>query len=128
VFLDTEPSGEYTMDRVPFIDELVGYEAVMREAWFPIDDGFVELLEYSQPKPGQTDPETFNAGHMHFCLQVDDLEAEYVRLRDADIGIEFRSDGPITVPEDEPDFGGNLYLYLRTPDGSTFEFYQPVPA
>jgi catechol 2,3-dioxygenase-like lactoylglutathione lyase family enzyme len=121
VFLDAEPIATYENDRKPFIDQLVGYEAKMKEAWFELGDGFVELLEYSQPAPGQTSPETYNAGHMHLCLEVEDVEAEYERLRDADLGIEFRSEGPVTVPDDEPDFGGDRYLYLRTPDGTTFE-------
>lgn len=124
VFLDAEPIGEYSNDRKPFIDRLVGYEATMREAWFPLGDGFIELLEYSRPAPGRTDPETYNVGHMHLCVEVEDIDAEYARLRDADLGIEFRSDGPVTVPDDEPGFAGERYLYMRTPDGSTFEFFE----
>lgn len=123
-FLQAEPIATYSNDRKAFIDELVGYEATMREAWFPLGDGFLELLEYSNPAPGQTSPETYNVGHMHLCVEVVDIEAEYARLRNADIGIEFRSEGPVTVPDDEPDFKGERYLYMRTPDGSTFEFFQ----
>jgi catechol 2,3-dioxygenase-like lactoylglutathione lyase family enzyme len=128
VFLDTEPIGTYENDRVPFIDELVGYEAKMKEVWFELGDGFIELLQYSEPEPGRIDPETYNTGHMHLCLEVEDVDAEYARLRDADLGIEFRSEGPVKVPEDVPDFGGDRYLYLRTPDGSTFELFTPAPA
>lgn len=123
VFLEAEPIGLYENDREPFIDELVGYEARMREAWFELDDGFIELIQYTSPVPGRTDPESYNVGHIHFCIEVEDVEAEYERLRDADLGIEFRSEGPITVPEEYPDFGGDKTLYLRTPDGSTFELY-----
>jgi catechol 2,3-dioxygenase-like lactoylglutathione lyase family enzyme len=128
VLLQAEPIGIYSNDRKPFIDELVGYEAKMREAWFELGDGFIELLEYSQPRPERTSPETNNVGHMHVCIQVEDIEAEYRRLREADLGIEFRSDGPVTVPDDEPDFAGERYLYMRTPDGSTVEFFQPAVA
>src|SRR4051794_13774702 len=73
VFLDAEPIGRFENDRAPHIDELVGYEARMREAWFRLGDGFLELLEYSQPEPGRTDPETYNVGHMHFCMEVSDV-------------------------------------------------------
>lgn len=127
-FLDAEPIATYENDGKPFINELVGYEAKMKEAWFELGDGFIELLEYSEPAPGRIDPETYNAGHMHLCLEVEDVEAEYVRLRDAELGIEFRSEGPVTVPADEPDFGGDRYLYLRTPDGTTFELCTPASA
>lgn len=128
VFLDSEPVAQFDNDRKPHIDALVGYEAKMREAWFELGDGFIELLEYSQPAPGRTDPETYNAGHMHFCMEVEDVSAEYERLRAAEIGIEFRHDGPVTIPDEDPDFGGDRYLYLRTPDGSTFELFTPAPA
>jgi len=128
VFLDAEPIARYENDRKPHIDQLVGYGAKMDEAWFELGDGFVELLAYSEPAAGRTNPETYNAGHMHLCVQVEDVEAEYRRLRDAEIGIEFRSDGPVTIPDDDPDFGGDRYLYLRTPDGSTFELFTPSPA
>lgn len=125
-FLQADPVGFFESDRKPFLDDIVGYEARMREAFFTLGDGYLELLEYTEPEPGTTNPETYNVGHMHLCIEVDDIDAEYVRLRDADIGIEFRSDGPVTIPDDEPDFKGERYLYLRTPDGSTFELYQPV--
>lgn len=127
VLLQAEPIGTYSNDHKPFIDELVGYEAKMREAWFALEDGFIELLEYTEPRPGVTDPETYNAGHMHLCIEVEDVGAEYERLRAADVGIEFRSPGPVTVPEEEEaDFAGERYLYLRTPDGSTIELFQPA--
>jgi catechol 2,3-dioxygenase-like lactoylglutathione lyase family enzyme len=124
VFLRAEPIGTFESDRKPFLDRLVGYEARMREVLFPLGDGYLELLEYSEPAPERANPDSYNIGHMHLCVEVDDLEAEYERLRDAALGIEFRSDGPVTVPDSEPDFKGERYLYLRTPDGSTFELYQ----
>lgn len=126
VFLQAEPVLFFDSDRKPFIDELVGYEARMKEALFPLGDGYLELLEYTEPTPGVTNPESYNVGHMHFCIEVDDLDAEFERLRDADVGIEFRSDGPVSVPDSEPDFKGERYLYLRTPDGATFELFQPA--
>ena len=126
-FLDTEPIADYENDRTPFLDQVTGYQTVVREAWFPLGDDFVELLEYSRPEPGTTDPETHNARHMHLRIEVEDVGAEYERLREADIGIEFRSDGPVTIPDEEPDFVGERYIYLRTPDGSTFELFQAAP-
>jgi catechol 2,3-dioxygenase-like lactoylglutathione lyase family enzyme len=130
VFLEEEPfiTWETTGDK-PFLDELVGYEKTkMREAMFALGDGYLELLDYKKPEAGHTDPETYNVGHMHFSFEVDDIQAEYERLRDADIGIEFRSEGPVVVPESEGEFAGERALYLRTPDGSTFELYQKPPS
>jgi catechol 2,3-dioxygenase-like lactoylglutathione lyase family enzyme len=126
VFLQQEPFVSFRTDGdKAFLDEIVGYPGtVMREAMFALGDGYIELLEYTKPAAGHTDPETYNAGHMHFCFEVDDIQAEYERLRDADLGIAFRSDGPVTVPASEPDFEGERSLYLRTPDGSTFELYE----
>jgi catechol 2,3-dioxygenase-like lactoylglutathione lyase family enzyme len=129
VFLQQEPFAHFqTEGDKPFLDQIVGYDgAVMREAMFALGDGYLELLEYTKPQAGRTDPETYNVGHMHFCFEVDDIEAEYARLRDADLGIAFRSDGPVLVPPSEPDFEGERSLYLRTPDGSTFELYEKPP-
>jgi catechol 2,3-dioxygenase-like lactoylglutathione lyase family enzyme len=107
----------------PYLDQEVGYEnSHIRVAYFEMPQGFFEVLEYVNPKPGQADPETYNRGHMHFCFDVEDVEGEYRRLRDADIGIEFRSgDGVAVVPDDDPDWPGLKCFYFRTPDGSTIE-------
>jgi catechol 2,3-dioxygenase-like lactoylglutathione lyase family enzyme len=129
VFLQTEPVAYFeTEGDKHFLNELIGYDSsVMREAMLPLGDGFIELLEYTRPDRTRTNPDTYNVGHMHFCVDVEDIQAEYERLRDADIGIEFRSNGPIAVPDSEPDFAGEKSLYLRTPDGTTFELYQQLP-
>ena len=67
VFLQAEPVLFWDSNRKQFIDELVGYEANMKEVLFELQDGYLELLEYTEPKPGVTDPETYNVGHMHFA-------------------------------------------------------------
>lgn len=108
-----------------YLDEHVGYTDVyVKAAWIDLPHGQLELLEYLNPKPGKVDPETYNAGHMHFCFAVPDLEAEFQRLKAADIGIEFRSDRVVVIPDDDPDFPGYKCLYFRTPDGATIELVQ----
>jgi catechol 2,3-dioxygenase-like lactoylglutathione lyase family enzyme len=122
VVLQAEPSEIWEGKGKPYLDDEVGYtDSHIRIATFEMDKGYFEVLEYLSPKPGRLDPETYNAGHVHFCFDVDDIQAEYERLRDADIGIEFRSEGPVVVPDDDPDYAGYKCLYFRTPDGTTFE-------
>ena len=127
VFLEAKAEQHWSANADPFLDGLLGYDAAsLTEAMIPLGDGYLELLEYTSPDPGRTDPETFNVGHMHLCIEVPDLDAEYERLRQADIGIEFRSDGPQTVPAEDLQHGGCKHLYLRTPDGTTFELTEQV--
>jgi glyoxylase I family protein len=122
VVLQTKPSEVWDGKGKPYLDEEVGYaDSHIRIATFELDKGYFEVLEYIHPKPGRIDPETYNAGHVHFCFDVDDIQAEYERLRAAGIGIEFRSEGPVVVPDDDPDYAGYKCLYFRTPDGTTFE-------
>lgn len=129
-FLQQEPIGTWEADGGnSFLDAVLGYdETRMREVMFPLGDGYLELLEYQHPQGGEVDPETFLVGHVHVCLVVDDVGAEYRRLQDADIGVEFRGDGPSVVPASDPDFGGYEYVYLRTPDGATFELTNKKPS
>jgi catechol 2,3-dioxygenase-like lactoylglutathione lyase family enzyme len=61
-------------------------------------------------------------------LVVDSVAAEYSRLRDADIGVEFRSPGPNVVPDTDEEFAGYEYMYVRTPDGATFELTNRAPS
>jgi catechol 2,3-dioxygenase-like lactoylglutathione lyase family enzyme len=122
VVLQAEPTEIWDGVDKPYLDHEVGYDDVhLRVATFAMPVGYFELLEYVNPKPGRIDPESYNAGHVHICLDVDDIQAEYERLRDADIGIEFRGDGPSVVPDDDPDYAGYKCLYFRTPDGTSIE-------
>jgi glyoxylase I family protein len=105
-----------------YLDDEVGYEnVILKVAGFDLPAGYFEILEYANPRGGAIDPETNQIGHMHFCFDVDDIQAEYERLSGAGIDVEFRSGGPIVVPEDDPDWAGYKCLYFRTPDGHTIE-------
>jgi catechol 2,3-dioxygenase-like lactoylglutathione lyase family enzyme len=67
--------------------------------------------------------ETYNVGNGHLGLVVDDLEAEYERLRAA--GASFRHPGPVEV--DGGDWKGTKALYMRDPDGITIELMESPP-
>jgi catechol 2,3-dioxygenase-like lactoylglutathione lyase family enzyme len=82
----------------------------------------LELLEYKSPEPGRVDMETYNVGNAHLCLIVDDLEAEFARLRGH---AEFRHPDPVDVPWGH--FAGGKSCYLRDPDGISIEIVQYPP-
>lgn len=84
-----------------------------------------ELLQYRTP-PGVTLPETSLAntlGLRHVALEVDDLDALYVRLAEA--GVPFVSP-PIPVPFSVVGVRKRL-CYLRDPDGALVEIAEYVP-
>ena len=79
----------------------------------------LELLEYVNPKGGRVDMETANTGIAHLAMYVDDIWAEYNRLRGR--GVTFRS-APVLVEE-----GVNVgvrTVYLRDPDDVTLELVE----
>jgi catechol 2,3-dioxygenase-like lactoylglutathione lyase family enzyme len=49
-------------------------------------------------------------------LEVDDVDAEAKRLRDA----------IVQEPVDQPEWGGRV-VYLRDPDGNLIELFQSIP-
>jgi catechol 2,3-dioxygenase-like lactoylglutathione lyase family enzyme len=122
VVLQADPPEVWVGERKKYLDEEVGYQDVtLKVAAFDLPNGYFELLEYANPKGAVNDAETNNVGHVHFCFDVDDIQAEYDRLVSAGLGLEFRSSGPVVVPDDDPDWAGYKCLYFRTPDGHTIE-------
>lgn len=80
----------------------------------------LELFEFSQPLPRPGDPyrPVCDHGITHFCLEVDDLEAQYQRLNSA--GVRFHCP-PATF------FGKIKATYGRDPDGNVFELCSNKP-
>lgn len=78
----------------------------------------IELFEFSQPvQPALAERRPVSqVGLTHLCLDVDDIQFEYERLREA--GIEFH------VPPQ--DFGAVKATYGRDPDGNVFELQEIV--
>ncbi len=81
-FLGEEPSLRKVWD-VDYISGIVGYPNTKMDCalWKLPGGALLELIEYLEPSPAVVDMETYNAGNAHLCLQVDDLDAEFERLR-----------------------------------------------
>jgi catechol 2,3-dioxygenase-like lactoylglutathione lyase family enzyme len=81
----------------------------------------LELVEYVAP-PGRTlDLATNNTGVAHLAFQVDDIHAEFERMRAH--GVRFKSDAPNAIVEGVNK--GGYSIYLLDPDGITLELVQP---
>jgi catechol 2,3-dioxygenase-like lactoylglutathione lyase family enzyme len=119
-FLDEPPILRKTWD-VEYVGRIVGYPGVKMEgAFWRLPGGTVlELLEYLEPAPGRVDMETYNAGNGHLCLVVDDLDADFERLRGR---VEFRDPDPVEIPWGP--YKGGKACYLRDPDGISIELMQ----
>ena len=132
------------LDRlVAFYRDLMGFEVVMETAWaggnavadaiFALSESavrmvmlrtsnaFLELFAFDHPvgKAGDSDRPVCDQGITHICLMVNDLEAEYDRLRSA--GMRFHC-----PPQDAPGIG--RATYGRDPDGNIVELLEPDPA
>jgi catechol 2,3-dioxygenase-like lactoylglutathione lyase family enzyme len=114
----------------PYTRRLVGYpDADLKVAMLrvpgtdPRPSGhFLELVEYVSPKGKPVDTATPNPGSAHLALVVDDLWAEYRRLKE--LGVQFRSE-PVLIAEGRN--RGGYTIYLTDPDGITIELVQPPP-
>lgn len=109
---------------VEYVSRVVGYPGVALSValWQLPGETVLELLQYKHPKPGRVDMETYNAGSAHLCLIVDDLAAEFERLRGH---AQFRHPTPVDVPAGH--YAGGKSCYLRDPDGISIELVQYPP-
>ena len=109
---------------VEYVSRVLGYPGVVLDAalWRLPGGSVLELLEYKSPEPGRVDMETYNVGNAHLCLIVDDLDAEFTRLRGH---AEFRHPDPVDIPWGH--FAGGKSCYLRDPDGISIEIVQYPP-
>lgn len=108
-----------------YMGEMIGYPGCEIEyAYFPLPGGtaMLELIEYVSPVSAAVDLETSNLGNGHLCLLVDDLHAEFERLRPV---APFRSPAPVEITAGANK--GGWGAYLRDPDGITIQLMQ-VPA
>ena len=123
MFLGEPPMLRKTWD-VEYVGRIVGYPGVKMEcAFWRLPGGTVlELLHYLYPEHGRVDMETYNVGNAHLCLVVDDLDADFERLRNH---VEFRDPDPVEIPWGP--YTGGRACYLRDPDGISIELIQ-LPA
>lgn len=118
---------KYTSSQIGFKD------ALLKVALFNVADmpqgsspsGHVlELIEYVNPRGEPLNAATNRPGAAHLALQVDDLAAEFARLKAA--GVQFRSEAPVPITHGR--HSGGLTCYLLDPDGITLELIElPVP-
>src|SRR5262245_38088122 len=113
----------------PYIASQVGYpDAVLDIALLtrngePFDStGFmIELIEYLHPRCEPTDTATCRPGSAHLCFLVDNLQAEYERMKA--LGVTFVS------PPNEVTYGvnkGAWAVYFKGPDDIRLELIQPA--
>jgi catechol 2,3-dioxygenase-like lactoylglutathione lyase family enzyme len=100
------------------------YDAILRlratsgkVALLKSGDMQIELFEFSHPTPRHADPDrpVCDHGITHFCVQVDDVDDSYERLRAS--GVSFHCP-PIVF------YGTAKATYGRDPDGNVFELLQ----
>jgi catechol 2,3-dioxygenase-like lactoylglutathione lyase family enzyme len=122
-FLGTGPTLRKVWE-LDYIGEMVGYPGCTMEcAFFRLPgEGVLELVRFLEPPPGRVDMETFNAGNGHLCVLVDDIKAEFERLREL---ARFRSSSPVRIPWGP--YEGGWSCYLRDPDGITVQLMQHPP-
>jgi catechol 2,3-dioxygenase-like lactoylglutathione lyase family enzyme len=92
---------------------LDGIKAKM--AMLKAPNAFVELWQYSQPAPKDLRSRPCDYGYPHIALQVDDIQAEYDRLKTH--GMEFV--GEVVHFSDDASA-----IYGRDPSGNIIELYE----
>jgi catechol 2,3-dioxygenase-like lactoylglutathione lyase family enzyme len=87
-----------------------------RAVMLRLGDSYLEIFEYASPEPAPLDPDrpVCDHGITHVCLQVEDLHAEYGRMKAA--GMRFHSD-PLTQDS-------GYVVYGRDPDGNVVELIE----
>jgi catechol 2,3-dioxygenase-like lactoylglutathione lyase family enzyme len=104
-----------------FYSELLGFEyawefdveGVERGAFMRAGNAFIELFEYPA---GTLSPRRVatESGQVHFCLSVENMDAEYARLSNA--GVEF--EGP------PKRFGRASFCFMFDPEGNKIELLE----
>ncbi len=89
----------------------------------PLSRHHIELVEYERPHGEPVPLDTNRPGVAHWAFVVDDIHAEFNRLKG--LGVHFKSDAPnaITAGVNK----GGYAIYFLGPDGITLELLQPPP-
>ena len=105
------PEGTENMNRTHALAETSGRVVLLKAG-----NSMIELFQYETPEPAPVDPRRPLCDHgiTHFCLDVDDIDAEYARLVAG--GMEFHSP-PV-------DYGTVKTTYGRDPDGNCIELQE----
>lgn len=79
-------------------------------------NAYMELFQFNAPDPVSTDPKLpYDKGYTHFCIDIDDIDANMERLKTA--GMDFRGRAPV-------DCGTVKTLYGWDPEGNIIEIQQ----
>lgn len=100
-------------------DRIIGLrDSVARVVMLRLGNVCLELFQYQQPTPKQGDPQRPACDHgiTHLCLQVEDIHAEYDRLRAN--GMQFH------CPPQDVHHGSARATYGRDPDGNIIELIE----
>jgi catechol 2,3-dioxygenase-like lactoylglutathione lyase family enzyme len=91
-------------------------DSAARAVMLKLGDSFLEIFEFSSPTPrtAETARPVCDHGITHICLQVEDLHAEYARMKSA--GMIFHS-APLTQDS-------GYVIYGRDPDGNVVELIE----
>jgi lactoylglutathione lyase len=89
----------------------------------PISRHHIELVEYVHPRGEDIPLDTNRTGVAHWAFMVDDIHAEFDRLKA--LGVEFKAEKPVAI-EAGVNKGGYT-IYFLDPDGITLELQQPPP-
>jgi lactoylglutathione lyase len=114
----------YTSVQVGFKDTYLKVATFTIEGMpVPRSGHLLELIEYVNPRGEPTDTTTNRPGAAHLAFQVDDLNAEYRRMKT--LGVRFKSE-PVRITAG-PNEGG-WTIYFLDPDNITLEMVQPRSA
>lgn len=104
------------------IDRIIGLDrSAARQLMLSAGNAYLELFEYESPvgRPANPGRNPADHGYTHFCLDVQDIDAEYERL--SALGMTFHAPPP-TV--DELGSGRLRAIYARDPDGNIVELQE----
>ena len=113
------------MDWVPgsdlgvVVDKIVGHrDTAARIAMVQNKNLIIEMFEYRapQPLPVHSEWRGYDHGYTHICLEVEDIDAAYERLKRA--GMTFQSPPPVQ------DYNNMKCLYGRDPEGHFIELLE----
>ena len=105
-----------SFDCVPQVDAAIGLkDAKARMAMLKIGNAFLELWQYTNPRPRDLRSNPSDYGYPHIALQVEDIEQEYDRLK---------SHGMTFVGEVVHFGERSSAIYGRDPSGNIIELYE----